>query len=78
MRIFVESVPDTRLAELLAGGASLWLEGEARAASLASLDVLARAAQEADLAPVRPHLAHALRTLRAAGIGLSDLSLIHI
>ncbi len=45
---------------------------EARKASLESLDVLARAAQEADLAPVRPHLAHALRTLRAAGIGLSD------
>jgi MoxR-like ATPase len=71
-RIFVESVPDTRLEDLLVGGASLWNEAEARVASLASLDVLVKAAQEADLAPVRPHLAHALRTLRAAGIGLSD------
>ncbi|MDY7230039.1 AAA family ATPase [Hyalangium rubrum] len=71
-RIFVESVPDPRLEELLAGGASLWRDTEARTASLVSLDVLARAAQEADLAPVRPHLAHGLRTLRAAGIGLSD------
>lgn len=71
-RIFVEPVPDPQLEELLAGGASLWREAEARKASLEALDVLARVAQEADLAPVRPHLAHALRTLRAAGIGLSD------
>jgi MoxR-like ATPase len=71
-RIFVEPVPDPRLEELLAGGASLWREAEARVASLEALDVLARAAQQADLGPVRPHLAHALRTLRAAGIGLSD------
>jgi MoxR-like ATPase len=71
-RIFVEAVPDPRLEELLAGGASLWRETEARVSSLEALDVLARAAQEADLGPVRPHLAHGLRTLRAAGIGLSD------
>lgn len=71
-RIFVEPVPDPRLEELLAGGASLWRETEARVASLEALDVLARATQQADLGPVRPHLAHALRTLRAAGIGLSD------
>ncbi|QSQ22142.1 AAA family ATPase [Pyxidicoccus parkwayensis] len=71
-RIFVEPVADPRLEELLAGGASLWGEGEARVASLESLDVLSQAAREADLSPVRPHLAHALRTLRAAGIALSD------
>ena len=71
-RIFVEPVPDPRLEELLAGGASLWGEGEARATSLESLDVLAQAAREADLTAVRPHLAHALRSLRSAGIGLSD------
>jgi MoxR-like ATPase len=71
-RIFVEPVPDPRLEELLAGGASLWGEAEARATSLESLDVLAQAAREADLSAVRPHLAHALRSLRAAGIALSD------
>jgi len=71
-RIFVEPVPDSRLEELLDGGASLWGNGEARSTSLESLDVLAQAAREADLAPVRPSLAHALRTLRAAGITLSD------
>jgi len=75
-RTFVESVPDPRLEELLAGGASLWSTAEARTASLEALDVLARAAQQADLAPVRTHFAHALRTLRAAGIALSDRRMV--
>lgn len=71
-RIFVEPVPDPRLEDLLAGGASLWGDGAGRHASLEALDVLAQVAREADLAPVRPHLAHALRSLRAAGLALSD------
>ncbi|NOJ94500.1 AAA domain-containing protein [Corallococcus coralloides] len=71
-RIFVEPVPDPRLEELLEGGASLWTDAAPRVASLASLDVVAQAARRADLGPVRPHLAQALRTLRAAGIALSD------
>ncbi|WP_257451218.1 AAA family ATPase [Archangium lipolyticum] len=75
-RTFVESVPDTRLEDLLAGGASLARFAEARTASWEAVDVLARAAREADLGPVRPHLAHALRTLRAAGIGLSDRRMV--
>jgi MoxR-like ATPase len=75
-RTFVEPVPDPRLEELLAGGASLWTDGEARTASLEALDVLAQAARGADLGPVRPHLAHALRTLRGAGIGLSDRRMV--
>ncbi|RKH70001.1 AAA family ATPase [Corallococcus aberystwythensis] len=71
-RIFVEPVPDPRLEELLEGGASLWADAAPRVASLASLDVVSQAARRADLGPVRPHLAQALRTLRAAGIALSD------
>ncbi|NPC74251.1 AAA domain-containing protein [Corallococcus exiguus] len=71
-RIFVEPVPDPRLEELLEGGASLWADAAPRLASLQSLDVVAQAARRADLGPVRPHLAQALRTLRAAGIALSD------
>ncbi|RKG85055.1 AAA family ATPase [Corallococcus sp. CA049B] len=71
-RIFVEPVPDPRLEELLEGGASLWTDAAPRVAPLASLDVVAQAARRADLGPVRPHLAQALRTLRAAGIALSD------
>ncbi|MGZ3458982.1 MAG: AAA family ATPase [Archangium sp.] len=77
-RTFVESVPDPRLEELLAGGASLWRAEEAHTAPLEALDVLAQAAREADLAPVRPHLAHALRTLRGAGIGLSDRRMVKV
>ncbi|WNG40877.1 AAA domain-containing protein [Archangium violaceum] len=77
-RTFVESVPDPRLEDLLAGGASLWKAEEARTASLEALDVLAQAAREADLGPVRPHLAHALRTLRSAGIGLSDRRMVKV
>ncbi|NRD52994.1 AAA family ATPase [Corallococcus sp. AB018] len=71
-RIFVEPVPDPRLEELLEGGASLWADAAPRVASLQSLDVVAQAARRADLGAVRPHLAQALRTLRAAGIALSD------
>ncbi|TSC27549.1 AAA family ATPase [Corallococcus sp. Z5C101001] len=71
-RIFVEPVPDPRLEELLAGGASLWTDAVPRVASLEALDVLANAARCAALEPVRPHLAQALRALRSAGIGLSD------
>ncbi|RKH01407.1 AAA family ATPase [Corallococcus carmarthensis] len=71
-RIFVEPVPDPRLEELLEGGASLWADAAPRVASLQSLDVVSQAARRADLGPVRPHLAQALRTLRAAGIALSD------
>ncbi|MCY1046655.1 AAA family ATPase [Corallococcus sp. bb12-1] len=71
-RIFVEPVPDSRLEELLTGGASLWTDAVPRVASLAALDVVAGVARGADLGPVRPHLAQALRTLRSAGIALSD------
>ncbi|XXF77683.1 AAA family ATPase [Myxococcaceae bacterium GXIMD 01537] len=71
-RVFLEPVPDPRLEELLEGGASLWGEAEARVASLEALDVLARAAREADLSRVRPLLAHGLRQLRSAGLFLSD------
>ena len=77
-RTFVEPVPDPRLEDLLAGGASLWRSEEARTASLEALDVLSQAAREADLGPARPHLAHALRTLRAAGIGLSDRRMVKV
>ncbi|MBZ4413527.1 AAA family ATPase [Myxococcus sp. XM-1-1-1] len=71
-RIFVEPVPDPRLEDLLTGGAMPWDAEGGRWVSLETLDVLSRAAREADLAAVRPQLAHALRSLRAAGLGLSD------
>jgi MoxR-like ATPase len=76
VRVYVEPVPDSRLEDLLAGGARLALGGEARTASLEALDTLARAARAAELDALRPHLAHALRLLRGAGIVLSDRRMV--
>lgn len=74
VRVFVDPVPDPRLEELLEAGWSLDHDEAAdfQPASLADLDTITAAARQADLARVRPHLAHAIRLLRAAGIVLSD------
>lgn len=81
VRIFVEPVPDPRLEELLEAGWSLDHEengtnGFTRA-TLGDLDILAEAARRSDLSRVRPHLAHAIRLLRGAGIVLSDRRAVH-
>jgi MoxR-like ATPase len=80
VRIFVDPVPDPRLEELLEAGWNLDHE-EAGAgftrATLADLDILAAAARRSDLSRVRPHLAHAIRLLRGAGILLSDRRAVH-
>jgi MoxR-like ATPase len=72
VRVFVDPIPDPRLEELLAGGWSLGREEHARSASLADLDTLATAARDADVSDIRPALAQAVRTLRRAGIYLTD------
>ncbi len=75
VRIFVDPVPDPRLEELLEGGwnlASLDLRAAASVADLADVEIVSAAARDADLSWVRPHLAHAIRLLRGAGIVLSD------
>jgi MoxR-like ATPase len=72
VRVFVDPIPDPRLEELLAGGWSLGRDENARSASLADLDTLAAAAMEADVSDIRPALAQAVRTLRRAGIYLTD------
>jgi MoxR-like ATPase len=85
VRIFVDPVPDPRLEELLEAG---WTLDHALAenadgsvfnrATLADLDVLSEAARRSDLSRVRPHLAHAIRLLRGAGILLSDRRAVHV
>lgn len=74
VRVFVDPVPDPRLEELLEAGWRLDHEDSNgfQPASLADLDALTAAARRADLSRVRPHLAHAIRLLRGAGIVLSD------
>ena len=72
LRCFVEPVGDELLEDLLEGG---WAAEPAPApdgATLADVDRLAAAARGADLAAVRPHLAHTIRVLRAAGLALTD------
>jgi MoxR-like ATPase len=72
LRAFLEPVPGPRLEELLEGGWALGQRSAERGATVAHLDRLASAARSADLAQVRPLIAHAVRLLRGAGIALSD------
>lgn len=76
VRVFVEPMPDTRLEELLEGGWSLGRGEPSAVASIGDLDVLTRAAANADLAGIRQPLAHAFRLLRKAGIALSDRRMV--
>jgi MoxR-like ATPase len=76
VRVFVEPVPDAHLEDLLEAG-SAKRSGE-RSSSIADLDRLADAAEAADLSAVRPRVALAVRTLRSAGIGLSDRRVVKL
>lgn len=77
VRVFVTSMPDPRLEDLLEGGWSLASSSvpDGRA-TLQDLDILADAARAADLSRVRGRLAHAVRLLRKAGIELSDRRIV--
>jgi MoxR-like ATPase len=77
VRSFLEPVADSRLEDLLEGGWALAQAPEI-SSSLEALDVLSQAARDADLAPVRPHLAHALRLLRKHGVGMSDRRAVRV
>ncbi|MCS6901852.1 MAG: AAA family ATPase [Myxococcales bacterium] len=77
LRIFVEPVSDTLLEDLLERGWSRG-QGEPRKARVEDLDVLAKAAQNADLSLVRRGLAEAIRLLLKAGILLSDRRVVKV
>jgi MoxR-like ATPase len=75
VRVFVDPIPDPRLEELLEGGWRIAQTEEGvpgPPVCVKAFDALAAAAQAADLSRVRPHLAHAIRVLRGAGVHLSD------
>lgn len=78
VRVFVEPIGDPQLEQLLAGGRSLATARTLAETSLAELDLLAQAARQADVAGVRPRLAHAVRQLRGAGIQLSDRRVVKV
>jgi MoxR-like ATPase len=78
LRCFVSPVGDAQLEELLEGG---WLADRAeapRTASIADLDAIAAVARDADLVAIRPRLAEAVRTLRGAGIALTDRRIVKL
>lgn len=78
LRLFVEPVPDAQLEDLLEAGWSLETRAEPRTASIEQIDALAEVARAADLTAVRPHLAHAFRVLRSAGVELSDRRMVKV
>jgi MoxR-like ATPase len=76
VRAFVEPIGDPLLEDLLEAGWALGEERPQARASIADLDVLARAARAADLSGVRTEMARAVRTLRRSGIWLSDRRIV--
>ena len=71
LRVFVDEVSDPELEDLLIGG---WSGSgvSAAVATMADLDELGTKARSMDPAPIREALAAAIRTLRGAGLVLSD------
>jgi MoxR-like ATPase len=72
VRVYLDPIPDPRIEELLEGGWSLGQAALQPCAMMRDVDALSAVAQQADLTRVRPFLAHALRSLRGAGIVLTD------
>lgn len=77
-RIFLQSLPDSRLEELLGGGWALETKPMTHQASLEELGLLASAARAIDVASVRGPLAHSVRLLRQAGITLTDRRTVRV
>ncbi len=78
VRAFVEPIGDTGLEGLLTSGWSLGAKMEAKGSSMAHLDTLGQAALKMDLSSVRAALAHGVRLLRSAGIGLTDRRIVRL
>jgi MoxR-like ATPase len=78
LRCFVSPVADSQLEDLLEGGWQVDREQGGHPASIADLDALAAAARTANLADVRPRVAEAVRTLRGAGIALTDRRVVKL
>jgi MoxR-like ATPase len=72
VRCFVDPIPDPMLEQLLESGWSLNQSPGPVTAGLNDIEVLTVAARKADMSGVRHLIAHALRTLRGAGITLTD------
>jgi MoxR-like ATPase len=76
LHLFIESVPDHQLEELLTGGWQIELTDAQAKHSLDALVQLRNSVRQVDVAPVRATLANAVRALRAAGVQLSDRRIV--
>jgi MoxR-like ATPase len=76
LHVFVESVPDSRLEDLLAGGWAASNQPVSARADLASLDLLNQRVSSVDVTSVQRDIAQAVRQLRQAGIALSDRRIV--
>jgi MoxR-like ATPase len=72
VRCYVDPIPDPMLEQLLESGWSLNQLPGLVTAGLNDIEVLTVAARKADMSGVRQRIAQALRTLRGAGITLTD------
>jgi MoxR-like ATPase len=77
VQLYLDPVLDPQLEDLLAGGWALE-SGVSSTSDIATLDEVARAARRVDMHPVRPLLADGIRTLRKAGISLSDRRCVRV
>lgn len=76
LHVFVDSVADARLEDLLEGGWRMGQQSVTARADLTSLDLLNRAVPSVDMSLVRSDLAQAIRQLRQANILLSDRRIV--
>ena len=72
VRCFVDPIPDPMLEQLLESGWSLNQSPTLPTAGLNDIEVLTAATRKADMSGVRAHIGQAIRTLRGAGITLTD------
>lgn len=75
LRVFLQPLADPQLEELLAVGAAT-PELSSGAVRMDTLDEVAKAARAVDIAPVRSLLAQCIRSLRGAGVVLSDRRIV--
>jgi MoxR-like ATPase len=78
IHLFLEPTGDPHLETLLEAGWGLRPSTPGDAATLAALDVAIAAVANVDVTAVRPHLAEVIRTLRNAGIGMSDRRIVKL
>ncbi len=78
VRVFTDPISDSRLEDLLEGGWSSDNNIMSTPATVASIDTLAQIARKCDMAPVRPHLAKAIRTLRSNGVNFTDRRIVKV